>query len=65
MGDPNVHNHRRVPFFMAGHANGILPGNAHIIAPDATPTANLYLTLLHKLGIEAESFGDSTGELAI
>ncbi len=65
MGDPNVHNHRRVPFFMVGHANGRLPGNVHIIAPDATPTANLYLTLLHKLGIEAESFGDSTGELAI
>jgi hypothetical protein len=33
--------------------------------PDGTPTANMYLTLLHKLGVEAESFGDSTGELAI
>jgi hypothetical protein len=65
MGDSNVHNHRRVPFFMAGHANGILKGHQHIITPDATPTANLYLTLLHRLGIEAETFGDSTGELSI
>jgi Protein of unknown function (DUF1552) len=65
MGDSNVHNHRRVPFFMAGHANGVLKGHQHIVAPDATPAANLYLTLLHKLGIDVESFGDSTGELAI
>jgi len=65
MGDSNVHNHRRVPFFVAGKANGVLKGHDHIIAPDATPTANVYLTLLHRLGINVESFGDSTGEFSI
>ena len=65
MGDSNVHNHRRVPLFIAGHGNGILPGRIHIAPPDGTPSANLYLSLMHKLGLEMESFGDSTGELSI
>ena len=65
MGDPNVHNHRRVPFFMVGRANGILKGRQHIIAPEGTPSANIYLTMLHRLGVDAETFGDSTGEMTI
>jgi len=65
MGDPNVHNHRRVPLFIAGHGSGVLKGRSHVIAPDGTPSANLYLTLLRRLGIEIENFGDSTGELAV
>jgi len=35
------------------------------VAPDGTPSANLYLTLMHKLGVEMDSFGDSTGEMAL
>jgi len=65
MGDPNVHNHRRVPMFIAGRGNGVLKGHMHIWPPDTTPTANLYLTLLHRLGVTVETFGDSTGELTI
>ena len=30
MGDANVHNHKRVPIFLAGHANGKLKGNLHV-----------------------------------
>jgi hypothetical protein len=65
MGDSNLHNHKRVPLFLAGHAGGVLKGNLHHIAPDGTPSANMFLTLLHKLGINDESFGDSTGEMPI
>ena len=65
MGDSNVHNHRRVPFFMVGRANGILKGRQHIIAPEGTPSANTYLTMLHRLGVDLETFGDSTGEMTI
>jgi len=64
MGDSNLHNHKRCPLFVAGGANGSLPGNLHIKAPDGTPMANAMLSLLHKLGLEdLESFGDSTGTL--
>jgi hypothetical protein len=65
MGDSNVHNHKRVPVFLAGHANGKLKGNLHVVTPDETPMANVLLTMLHKLGIDAEAIGDSTGEVAI
>ncbi len=65
MGDANLHNHRRCPLIVFGGANGRLEGGAHIKAPDGTPMANPMLTLMNKLGHELESFGDSTGELAI
>ena len=61
MGDSNVHNHKRCPLFLAGHAGGTLKGNLHIKAPDGTPMANAMLTLLHKLGLDdMKQFGDST-----
>jgi hypothetical protein len=66
MGNPNVHNHKRCPLFLVGHAGGALPGNLHVIAPETTPMANVFLTLLHQLGLDdLEKFGDSTGELAL
>ena len=65
MGDSNLHNHKRVPMILLGKANGLLKGNNHVLAEDGTPAANMYLTLLHKLGIEAATFGDSTGEMEL
>jgi Protein of unknown function (DUF1552) len=66
MGNSNVHNHKRCPLFLAGHAGGNLKGNLHLKAPDGTPMANVMLTLLHDLGLDdVKEFGDSTGELAL
>jgi hypothetical protein len=63
MGDSNLHNHKRVPFFVAGHAGGAVRGGLHLRAPDGTPLANVMLSVLHKLGLDdMPSFGDSTGE---
>jgi hypothetical protein len=61
MGNSNVHNHKRCPLFLAGRAGGHLKGNLHVKAADGTPMANVMLTLLQNLGVEAESFGDSSG----
>ena len=63
MGNSNVHNHKRCPLFLAGRAGGHLKGGLHLKAADGTPMANVFLTLMHKLGLdEIETFGDSTGE---
>ena len=63
MGNPNVHNHKRCPLFVAGKAGGQLTGGLHIKAPDGTPMANVFLTMGHMLGMtDMPSFGDSTGE---
>ena len=65
MADANIHNHRRCPLVLLGHANGMLKGNLHLKAADATPMANVMLTLMHNLGLEIETFGDSTGEFSL
>jgi hypothetical protein len=66
LGDSNAHNHKRVPIFLMGHANGQLKGNMHVRCNDQTPMANVLLTALHKVGMnDVESIGDSTGEIAI
>jgi hypothetical protein len=63
MGNSNVHNHKRCPLFLAGHAGGQLKGGLHLRAADGTPMANVMLTVLHQLGIaNLQQFGDSTGE---
>jgi hypothetical protein len=64
MADSNIHNHRRVPMFLAGHAGGRLKGGMHIKAADGTPMANPMLSMLHLLGRDdLQQFGDSTREL--
>jgi hypothetical protein len=62
MGNPNVHNHKRCPLFLAGHAGGQLKGGLHLKAADGTPMANVFVPLMHMLGLEdVKSIGDSNG----
>ena len=63
MGDSNVHNHKRCPLFLAGHAGGQLKGQLHIKAADGTPMANAMLSVGHLLGLDLPSFGDSTAPM--
>jgi len=61
MADGNLHNHRRCPLIVLGHANGKLAGNMHVKAPDGTPMANAMLSMMHSLGLDdVKRFGDST-----
>ncbi len=64
MGDSNLHNHKRVPFFLAGHAGGRIKGGLHIKAPSGTPLANAMLGVLHALGADdIAQFGDSEASM--
>jgi hypothetical protein len=66
MGDSNLHDHKRVPFVVAGRGGGALRGEQHIKAPDGTPLSNVMLGLLHRLGLdEVTEFGDSNGAFAV
>jgi hypothetical protein len=60
MGNSNVHNHKRCPLLLAGHAGGKLKGGLHIKTPDGTPMANAMLTTMQMLGLDVDKFGDST-----
>ncbi|MEO7132990.1 MAG: DUF1552 domain-containing protein [Vicinamibacterales bacterium] len=65
MGDGNVHGHKRVPMVLLGRANGAVQGNLHVHGPKDPPQANILLTVLQKLGVEAGSVGNSTGTFDI
>jgi hypothetical protein len=66
MADGNVHNHRRCPIVLMGHADGKVKGGLHLKTPDGTPMANVMLTAMHMLGMDdLKSFGDSTGEFNV
>ncbi|MCE2902720.1 MAG: DUF1552 domain-containing protein [Gemmatimonas sp.] len=65
MADGNVHNHRRCPLILLGGANGMIPGGTHLKAPDGTPMADVFLSLLHQFGVDAPSFGDSVAPFAL
>ena len=64
MADGNVHNHRRCPLILMG-GSAMIPGNTHLKAPDGTPMADVFLSLLHKFNVEAPSFGDSVTPFAL
>jgi hypothetical protein len=66
MADGNLHNHRRCPLFLMGHAMGQLPGGMHLAAPEGTPMANVMLSVLKMIGLDdLKSFGDSTGDFSL
>ena len=59
----NTHNNSNYPLLVAGGGGlGVRHGQFLKYAAD-TPFANLQVTLLNRLGVAAESFADSTGEL--
>ncbi len=63
MSDGNEHLLQNLPLVLLGGGSGKLKGGQHLKFPDATHVSNLYLTLLDKLDIDVEIFGDSTGQL--
>jgi len=64
MGNSHRHAHEKVPVILVGGIDGTFKGNRHIVFPDNTQRAsNMLLSILHKYGIERDSFGSSTGPL--
>ncbi len=61
--DGNEHLLQNLPILLLGGGSGELPGDQHIRYAADTPIANLYVTIMEKLGIEVDRFGDSTGTL--
>jgi uncharacterized protein DUF1552 len=62
--DGNRHAHDNVPTILAGRGGGPLRPGRYIKYPKETPIANLWLSMLHRMGVAEEKIGDSTGEVA-
>jgi hypothetical protein len=57
------HTHGPLPTVVAGGGAGTIKGGRHLIYPDGTPLTNLHVTLLDKVGVPVDRFGDSTGKV--
>jgi len=60
--DGDRHTHTDLPVIVTGGGGRFRMGQ-HIRYPEGTPMTNLYLTLLDRVGVQAESVGDSTGRV--
>jgi hypothetical protein len=61
--DSNTHFHDDLPIaLVAGKGTGIA-GNRYVRFPKGTPLANLHVSLLAKLGVHVDKFGDANGTL--
>ena len=65
MSDSNSHSTVNCPVLVLGGGSGQLKGGQHLKYPEDTPLANLMYTLIDKLGVPVEEFGNSTGQLPI
>ena len=63
MGNSSLHDHENLPILVAGGAACGMRGGRHIQYKEGTPLANLHLTLLDKVGVHQDSFGDSKGKI--
>ena len=65
MSNSDRHDNYPEPNIVVGGGSGKMKlGGQHIVLPGRTPIANLHLTLLQKVGVERDTFGDSTGTIA-
>ena len=64
LSDGNVHTHDQLPTLLCGRGGGFVNPGRHIIYQRETPVANLFATMLERVGVRPEHVGDSTGKLA-
>jgi hypothetical protein len=63
MGNPSLHDHENLPILVAGGAATGLKGGRHIRYEKPASLANLHLTLMERVGVQMDSFVDSTGKV--
>jgi hypothetical protein len=63
LSDGNRHLHEDLPTLLIGRGGGSLEQGRRIIYRKETPMCNLHLTLMERMGVPIEHFGDASGEL--
>jgi hypothetical protein len=63
IGDGDRHNHDNLPIVVAGRGNGLITPGRHVEYSEETPLMNLFLSMLHGVGVDIDRVGDSTGPL--
>ena len=63
LSDCNRHLHEDLPTIIAGKGGNYIKTGRRIVARKETPMCNLFLTMMDRMGVHVENFGDSTGRL--
>jgi hypothetical protein len=63
LADGNRHNHDDLPTVIAGTGGGFLKSGRRVVYRKETPMSNLFLTMMDRMGVHQEQFGDATGPL--
>jgi hypothetical protein len=63
LSDGNRHTHEDLPTLIAGSAGGYFKTGRRIVCRRETPMCNLFLTMMDRMGVQMEFFGDSSGKL--
>jgi hypothetical protein len=63
LADGNRHTHEDLPTVIVGKANGTIKGGRRIVLRKETPMCNLFLSMMDRMGVHMEHFGDATGRL--
>jgi hypothetical protein len=65
MSNSDIHFHHDLPILLAGGGGGQVKGGRHVKLAEDTPLANFWLTLMAKMGVAVERFGDSNGAIPV
>jgi hypothetical protein len=63
LSDGNRHLHEDLPTLMVGRGGNSFKPGRHIVYRKETPMCNLFLTMMDRMGVHTEHFGDSTGPI--
>lgn len=63
LSDGNRHLHEDLPTLIAGKGGNTIKTGRRIVARRETPMCNLFLSMMDRMGVQMEHFGDSTGKL--
>ena len=61
--DGNRHNHEDLPTLIAGRGGNYIKPGRRVVVRRETPMSNMFLTMMDRMGVHAENFGDATGRL--
>ena len=65
MSDGQAHSPYPLPLVSLGGASGKVKGARHLMAPEWTPIANLWLSVANLYGVHLDTFAESNGRVEL
>jgi hypothetical protein len=63
LSDGNRHLHEDLPTLIAGQGGGTIKTGRRVVYRRETPMCNLHLSMMERMGVRMEHFGDATGRV--